>query len=168
MWRWVDEEGQGEGSRQGEEVTDAVAQTSRIDRAEEFLVRNGMRYCGVGENPDGIEIVHRFTPGLYIRECRMKGDHIFISKIHKTEHPFVISAGHCSVYNDEDRSVLELRAPYTGITRPGARRILIVHEDTIWTTFHPTQLTDPVEIEREIIEQHENPLLALRALKETT
>jgi len=137
----------------------------RIDLAEAFLVHRGAKMAGLGESPDCVRVVHRFTPGLYIRECHMLAGHMVISKIHKTEHPFVISQGRCSVYS-ENGGVEHLSAPHTGITQPGTRRVIAVHEDTIWTTFHPTEKTDPVEIERDIIEPHENPVLA--GLKELT
>lgn len=135
-----------------------IALHDRIDAAELFLVEQGWRMCGPGENPDGIEIVHRFTPGLYTRECRMQAGHLFISKIHKSEHPFVISAGDVSVFEGE--KARRLTAPHTGVTLPGTRRILITHAFTIWTTFHVTSKTDPVEVERDIIEERENLLLS--------
>ncbi|HEY1107424.1 MAG TPA: hypothetical protein VGE76_02290, partial [Opitutaceae bacterium] len=81
---------------------------------------------------------------------------IVTSKIHKTEHPFVITQGRVSVYSEND-GAQHLRAPYTGITRPGTRRILVIHEDTVWTTFHPTSHTDVARIEADIIEPHQIP-----------
>lgn len=98
-------------------------------------------------------VVHRFTPGLYIREIFMRKGSIVASKIHKTEHPFVISKGDVSVWSDET-GVERLAAPYTGITKPGTRRALMMHEDTIWTTFHPTKETDLEKLEAELIEPH--------------
>jgi hypothetical protein len=38
-----------------------------------------------------------------------------------------------------------------GVTMPGTKRALRIHEDTIWTTFHATELTDVAEIERTIL-----------------
>lgn len=80
-------------------------------------------------------VVHRFTPGMYIREIYMPKDTVAISRIHKTTHPFVISKGSVSVSEDGENWT-HYQAPYTGITVPGTQRILVMHEDTIWTTFH--------------------------------
>lgn len=102
-------------------------------------------------------VIHRFTPGLYIRETHLPAGAIITSKIHKTEHPFVITRGRVSVYSEND-GVQHLHAPHTGITRPGTRRILVIHEDTVWTTFHPTPHTDVARIEADIIEPHQIPL----------
>lgn len=102
-------------------------------------------------------VTHRFTPGLYIREIFMPAGTILTSKIHKTEHPFVISAGVLEVLTENDGWVL-MKAPLTGITKPGTRRVLRIIEDTIWTTFHPTNETDVEKIEAAIIERHDDHL----------
>lgn len=87
---------------------------------------------------------HVFTPGIYVRECFLPKGTLLTSRIHLTEHPFIISAGIVSVW-DAVNGVVTLRAPYTGVTQPGTRRILFAHEDTIWSTIHanPDNETDP-------------------------
>lgn len=95
---------------------------------------------------------HTFTPGLYTRQIFMPARSVIVSKIHKTEHPFIISKGRVSVWTDE--GVQELSAPHQGITKPGTRRLLVVHEDTIWTTFHAGPENTPEEFERRIIQKH--------------
>ena len=92
---------------------------------------------------------HIFTPGLYVRECFLPKGHIFTTRIHLTEHPFVISIGVVSIWSEED-GLVTLRAPYTGVTKAGTRRFLYAYEDTIFSTFHVTDKTDPDEVEREI------------------
>jgi len=106
----------------------------------------------VGQMPQiDFPLRHRFTPGLYTREIIMPAGAIIISRIHKTTHPFVISAGCVEVWT-EKTGFVRLRAPHSGITTPGTRRILVIHEDTIWTTFHPTQETDPDKLVAELTE----------------
>ena len=78
------------------------------------------------------------------------------SKIHKTEHQYVVSKGVLKVWSEEMGWEL-IRAPFIGITKPGARRALHIIEDTVWTTFHPTTLTDLKEIEAALIEPHQIP-----------
>jgi hypothetical protein len=103
-------------------------------------------------------LVHRFTPGLYIREIFMPAGSLITSARHLTCHPFVVSKGDVSVYV-EGVEVDRYKAPYTGITHPGTRRLLYIHEDTVWTTFHVTDKTDPDEIVMEIADVEPNPLL---------
>ena len=111
---------------------------------------------------------HTFTPGLYIREIFMPKDSVITSKIHKTEHPFIVSKGVVSVSIDAGEWQL-IEAPYSGITKPGTRRILWVHEDTIWTTIHANPDNENEnEIEERIIEKHENPLLNIKEKERLT
>jgi len=80
-------------------------------------------------------LIHRFTEGMYIREIYMPAGSLWTSKIHKTEHPYVVSLGKAAVSIDA-KEWNEIEAPYTGITKPGTRRVLYIIEDCIWTTFH--------------------------------
>jgi len=80
-------------------------------------------------------LVHKFTDGMYIREIFMPAGSLWTSKIHKTEHPYVVSYGKAAVSIDA-QEWYEITAPYTGITKPGTRRVLFIIEDCIWTTFH--------------------------------
>ena len=98
----------------------------------------------------------------------MPKDSVITSKIHKTEHPFIVSKGVVSVSIDAGEWQL-IEAPYSGITKPGTRRILWVHEDTIWTTIHANPDNENEnEIEERIIEKHENPLLNIKEKERLT
>ena len=122
-----------------------------VDRFEESIVGSGLPLAQ-------FPVVHRFTPGLYIREIFMPAGSVLTSKIHKTEHPFVISKGVVSVWTAEEGAIT-LNAPYTGITKPGTRRVLFIHEDTIWTTFHVGEENNVEAIEDRIIEPRVNSRL---------
>lgn len=108
---------------------------------------------GRGFSVPEVKLTHRFTPGLYSREIVLPAGSWNISKIHKTEHQYIISNGHVEVYDAATNTVTHIRGPHHGITQPGTQRAVFAHEDTIWTTFHPTTLTTPEEIEDEIIQK---------------
>jgi hypothetical protein len=110
--------------------------------------------------PVNLPLVHRFTPGMYVREVFMPAGVLVTTPIHLTEHPFTIIQGVVDVYQ-EGIGVERLTAPYVGITKPGTRRLLLVREDTIWVTFHVTTLTDVKEIEDTITQVPSNPFLPL-------
>jgi hypothetical protein len=105
-----------------------------------------------------LPLVHRFTPGLYIRECFLPKNSLVTSVVHKKTHPFVISQGDISVWTKETPAQ-RLKAPHTGITMAGTRRLLFAHEDTIWTTFHVTDELDPDKVIFEATDSFANPLL---------
>ncbi len=121
------------------------AWTVAADRLQSALEKHPKVECPV---------THRFTPGLYIRELHVPHGTLVITKIHKTEHPFVVSQGKLRVLTEKGGCEI-IEAPHTGITKPGTRRIALAIEDVIWTTFHPTALTDVDEIEDLIIEKRD-------------
>ena len=109
-------------------------------------------------------LTHLFTPGLYSRQIFMPAGTLVSSKIHKTQHPYIISKGKLliKVFNAEVNNHSEwtlFEAPYFGVTHPGTKRYLYIIEDTIFTTFHATDKTTPEEVEADIIEPHENPFI---------
>lgn len=96
-------------------------------------------------------LVHRFTPGLYIREMSVKRDSVLVGKKHLTEHPYVLSKGKMLVWIDGVKPIL-IEAPFTGVTPANTRRYAIAVEDSIWTTFHVTEETDPDKVIEKITE----------------
>lgn len=100
--------------------------------------------------PVDCPVTHHFTPGLYAREMFAPAGTIITSKIHLTEHPFVLSKGKLRVW-DEFGGVKDLEAPYFGVTKAGTRRIGLTITDIVWITFHVTNETDVAKIEETII-----------------
>jgi len=88
----------------------------------------------------------------------MPKDTILTTLLHLTTHPFFVLQGDVSVYYN-GIPTQRYKAPYTGITEAGTRRMLLTHEDTIWTTCHVTDLTDPDEIIESITSRDFNPLV---------
>uniref|UniRef100_A0A6M3J2T8 Putative tail protein n=1 Tax=viral metagenome TaxID=1070528 RepID=A0A6M3J2T8_9ZZZZ len=98
---------------------------------------------------DCCPLKHTFVDGAYVREITMPKGMLLTSKIHKICHPYFILKGDVSVLTEE--GVVRIKAPYYGITKPGTKRVLFMHEETIWVTIHVTKETDLVRIEKEII-----------------
>lgn len=92
---------------------------------------------------------HTFVDGAYIREIFMPAGTVLTSKIHKIQHPYFVMQGKCSVRTED--AIFHIEAPFHGITEPGTKRILIIHEDTIWITVHVTNEIDLDKIEEQII-----------------
>lgn len=133
----------------------AAQEATPLDVVEAEMFKHPQVHC---------PLTHRFTPGMYIREIFMPAGTVVSTALHKTEHPFVISKGDVSVWRD-GFPVERLKAPHTGITKPGTRRLIYIHEDTIWITFHITDKTDPDEIARDIVDLDPNPLLSEEDLR---
>jgi hypothetical protein len=140
-------------AKQLREATEAFAKKLNVDKIE----------ADIASQPQiDLPAEHQFHPGLYVRRLAMPAGSLIVSKIHNTEHPYVVTEGQCLVWTAETGAV-HIMAPHHGITKPGTRRILFILEDCVWTTYHPItaeEFGDVKLIEDRIITKHENPLLS--------
>lgn len=106
----------------------------------------------VGDSPEYLAVCplkHTFAGGMYIREIFLPKNMLFVTKIHKKEHPFFLQKGKVSVLTED--GIVHFKAPYNGVTKAGTQRLIITHEDTVWITVHVTKETDLAKIEDEVI-----------------
>lgn len=111
---------------------------------------------------------HTFTPGLYSREIFMPAGSLLTSKIHKTEHPYVILTG-CVRVLIPGKDIEILEAGYSGITKPNTRRVLYIEEDCRWITFHPLSVEEELARENSedattIVDMVENRIIEKRVI----
>jgi hypothetical protein len=109
-------------------------------------------------------VTHIFTPNMYIREVFVPAGTLLTSKTHKEEHPHVLSKGRITMWDGEGGQIT-ISAPHTGITKANARRVVLVHEDCVFTTFHVTNKTTVEEAEKDVYVDYENNLLDEEAKK---
>lgn len=93
-----------------------------------------------------IKPVHHFCKGLYAREITIPAGSTLVGKIHKHEHINIISKGEISVMTEN--GIERIKAPATIISKPGIKRVGYAHEETVWTTIHPTDVRDIEELEK--------------------
>lgn len=139
-----------------EMVSEITAPTpSELAKADEVVNRLEKQIAQLP--PVEMPVVHRFTHGpdgkvnLYTRQIFMPAGTILTSKIHKTEHQYIVSQGSAAV-RDNDGAWTMINAPYHGITQPGTRRALFIVADCIWTTMHVVDTDNLEEIEKKLIE----------------
>ena len=59
--------------------------------------------------------------------------------------------------------VIEIEAPYHGITKPGTKRIIYTHEDSVFITVHATDKTTVEEVTKDVVaDDFSDPALALK------
>ncbi len=107
---------------------------------------------GAKSGDDACPLVHTFGDNLYIRQITMPAGLVLTSKIHKTTHPYFVIKGDVSVLTGE--GTVRIKAPYWGMTKAGTKRVLEIHEETVWITVHSTKETELVEIEKEVIAEN--------------
>lgn len=106
---------------------------------------------------------HTFVDGLYIREIFMPKGQIISTGIHKKEHTYFILKGKVSVLTEN--GIEQFKAPYNGITQPGTKRLIYIHQDTIWTTVHATGKNNVEDVMKEIIaEDFDDPLISIEVM----
>lgn len=97
-----------------------------------------------------LEVVHRFTPGVYTRELFMPAGIVATGYIHKTEHISIMLCGKMLV-PDGKGGTTEICGPMVEIAQPGVKRAGLVTEDVRWLTVHATDETDIGKLEAELV-----------------
>ena len=92
---------------------------------------------------------HYFANGIYARELLMPAGSCVTGKIHKQEHICTISYGDVTVVTDEGTERYTGHSTFIG--KPGSKRALYMHEDTMWTAYHRTDKTTVEEAEAEVV-----------------
>lgn len=92
---------------------------------------------------------HIFAPGAYGRQITVPPRHWVIGKIHKHAHLNFVMKGRCVVLTEEGPMVIQ--APYSFVSSPGTKRVVLALEELVWSTVHLTDSTDLQKIEDEVI-----------------
>lgn len=98
---------------------------------------------------EGMPLKHLFAPGAYGRQITVPKDHWVIGKIHKHSHLNFLMKGRVAVLTEDGLMVME--APFSFVSRVGAKRLVLALEECVWATVHLTDKTDLAEIEEEVI-----------------
>ena len=74
---------------------------------------------------------------------------LLTGKVHNFDHVSILSKGDVSVMTPD--GISRIKAPATWISKAGTKRLIYVHEETVWTTVHVTNERDLKKIEAEVI-----------------
>lgn len=86
-------------------------------------------------NQDGMPLTHSFAGPIYVRQIFIPKGSIATGRIHRFEHPIFFMSGDVSVF-DEHTGTNRIKAPCHFVSKPGTKRVLYTHEDTIIVTVH--------------------------------
>ncbi len=109
-------------------------------------------------------LVHRFAPGVYLREIEMPAGTFVIGAEHREDHFNVVLTGHAQVLMDG--VMHDIKAPCTFRSAPGVRKVLHIRETMKWQTIHanPTDETDIDKLEARIVSRTQTDLLCRKDL----
>tara|TARA_R110000823_G_scaffold109864_2_gene229572 strand:+ start:71 stop:916 length:846 start_codon:yes stop_codon:yes gene_type:complete len=97
-------------------------------------------------------IIHRFGPGIYIREMSVPAGTMFIGHSHKYPHTNILLAGTVVVQvNGEMQTII---APSIFVAAPG-RKLAYVIDDCVWQNIYATEETDIEKLENMLVDKSE-------------
>lgn len=140
-------------------VIDAPSNQIEIEAIERELLHYPQGQCPTD---------HHFAPGVYVRSITMRKGQAIIGHEHLTEHVNIVSCGRALV-SQNGGPIQEIVGPCIFVSKPGVRKMLVILEDMLFTTVHPTNETDLEQIEMETIRkseaylEHESEMMALTA-----
>lgn len=123
-------------------VREILASEDAIETLQEVMADQPQAACPV---------IHRFAPGIYIREIHLPAGAFVVGANHKTEHLNIMLTGRVTVKKD-DGSVVDLRAPMIFVGPPG-QKAGYVHEDCVWQNVYATDERDVEALERMFVER---------------
>lgn len=91
-----------------------------------------------------------FCNGMYAREFTVPAGTLLTGAIHLHDSIAVMQKGRVRVIN-ADGTEADITAPATFIQKAGTKRIGLVLEEMVWTTFHTCKATNVDEAERELV-----------------
>jgi protein gp37 len=113
----------------------------KIERLESAMME-------LGEKME-LETKHHFSKDVYAREMVLNKDTLVVGKIHKHKNLNILSSGEALVASVD--GIRQVKAPYTFVSDPGAKRVIYALTDLVWTTIHGTSETDVDKIEEQFI-----------------
>ena len=94
-------------------------------------------------------VVHRFGPGIYIREVTLKPGVFAIGHFQKKAHMNIMLKGRVTMADGS-----ELVAPMIFVAQPG-RKMGFIHEETVWLNVYATDETDVEVLEGMFLDKSE-------------
>jgi len=135
--------------RDNTEITDAshdAPTREKIQQLQELMLHTR---C------DMPEAEHVFAPGVYCRKFFMPAGMLVVGKIHKHSHLMMVLKGKAEIVTEFGRDFVE--AGHISVSQPGAKRVVLAIEDTLFVTVHhnPDNTKDLEVIEKEHIENED-------------
>jgi len=112
-----------------------------LDEKIDNLTRESLK-----QPQEELPVVHRFYPGMYIREMEAKAGLLVIGHYHTTRHMNRLVKGR-GLFLQADGSVVEKCAPLSFMSEPG-RKVAIVLEDMVFQNIYETDETNVEVLEQ--------------------
>jgi hypothetical protein len=113
-----------------------------LESVERELLKHPQLHCG---------IVHKFSPGIYLREMTAPAGALLVGHHHKDACMNILAKGTISLLH-KDGSVQTVTAPYTFCGEPG-RKIALTHTEVVWMNVFATNETNVAVLEEKLFDK---------------
>ena len=135
----------------------SVNSREKILKFEKTLINSadGVNIEGDGKNimtESKIALIkHTFADGIYIRQMDMAKGTVVVGAIHKHLHVWFLLTGDVTVATEDVTE--DYIAPCYVVSTPGAKRVILANEDSIFVNVHknPSNTKDVDQLEKEIV-----------------
>lgn len=128
-----------------------LSNIEKIELAEYFLKNY---FEGSEQTAKELPLEHFICNKTYTRQITLPKDMLLTGKVHNFDHVSILSKGDVSVMTPD--GINRIKAPATWISKAGTKRLIYVHEETIWSTIHHSEHTTVEDLQNELV--HESDL----------
>jgi len=94
-------------------------------------------------------IQHHFSSGVYAKEIHIPAGCLVGSHAHKFDHLSLLASGEVIVKTDE--TTQHVKAPACLTIKAGIHHEISALTDSVWYCIHATDVTDPAQVDAELI-----------------
>jgi hypothetical protein len=123
-----------------------LSNMQKIELAEYFLKNY---FEGSEQMAKELPLEHFICNKTYVRQITLPKDIMLTGKVHNFDHTSILSKGEVTIMTDE--GVTRIKAPATWVSKAGTKRLIYVHEETIWSTIHQSENTTVEDLEKEMV-----------------
>ena len=95
-----------------------------------------------------LPLLHDFMGGIYIRTVMMPKGSLVIGRRHRYKTCNFLLSGELSLYMSDDGPVERFEGPHLFESDANVKKMLYMHTDCVFSTFHPSSETEVKELEK--------------------
>ncbi len=140
-------------------MSNSLIERSKILEFEKLLIENTDGDTIVSDKGNIVHceqfpLKHSFADQIYIRQMDMKKDTVVVGAIHNHLHVWFLLTGFLTIITENTTE--DFVAPCYVISKPGAKRVIYAHEDSIFVNIHknPDNIKDIDQLEAIIVSKN--------------
>ena len=140
-------------------MSNSLIKRSKILEFEKLLIENTDGENVISDKGNVVRceefpLKHSFADQIYVRQMNMKKDTLVVGAIHNHLHVWFLLTGSLTIVTETSNE--DFIAPCYVISKPGAKRVIYAHEDSIFVNIHknPDNIKDIDQLEAIIVSKN--------------